>query len=349
MFLITDYVTPQELTGYVRAALMDLQVNQFTLSAQLPAKNLNDLDFRFAKGGEGLMEAATFRAFDTEAPVTNRPGVSRVSGELPPISRKIRQGEYYRLKQRNLDGEIRAAILDDAVRLVRQVEARFEKARADALVDASLSFSENGLSLTADFGRDSSMEVDADTDSVSGEYWDSTSTSPTPSPLEDLLKWQDAYVALNGSEPGQILANRKVLAILMRDPEIRNIVFPTGDTQPSLVTKQAVANALSAFGLPPISLYDAQYSVGGTATRFIDQKKILLLPANGSHDAAQLGQTFYGTTAESMEPEYSGVGAGIVAGTYHTFDPVSVWTKVSAIGMPVLANPNLAMVAKVLT
>jgi hypothetical protein len=33
---------------------------------------------------------------------------------------------------------------------------------------------------------------------------------------------------------------------------------------------------------------------------------------------------------------------------YHTFDPVSMWTKVSALGMPVLANPNLAMVATVL-
>jgi hypothetical protein len=342
MFLITDYVTPQELTGYVRAALMDLQVNQFTLSQQLPAKTLNDLDFRFAKGGEGLMEAATFRAFDTEAPVTNRPGVSRVSGELPPISRKIRQGEYYRLKQRNLDGEIRSAILEDAVRLTRQLEARFEKARADALLDASLTFSENGLSLSADFGRDSAAEVDADT---TGDYWDGAA----PTPLEDLLRWQDAYVALNGTEPGQILANRKVLAILMRSAEIRNIVFPTGDTQPSLVTRTAVNSALAAFGLPPISLYDAQYSVGGTATRFIPQNKILLLPANGSHDAAQMGQTFYGTTAESMENGYSGVGAGIVAGTYHTFDPVSMWTKVSAIGMPVLANPNLAMVATVLS
>jgi len=347
MFLITDYVTPQELTGYVRAALMDLQVNQFTLSQQLPAKNINDLDFRFAKGGEGLMEAATYRAFDTEAPVTNRPGVSRVSGELPPISRKIRQGEYYRLKQRNLDGEIRSAILEDAVRLTRQVEARFEKARADALVNGELTFAENGLSLSADFGRDSAAELDADTDSVSGEYWDATGAT-TPTPLEDLLKWQDAYVALNGSEPGQILANRKILAILMRSPEIRNIVFPTGDTQPSLVTRAAVNQALSAFGLPPISLYDAQYSVNGTATRFIPQDTLLMLPANGSHDAAQMGQTFYGTTAESMEAGYDGVGSGIVAGTYHTFDPVSVWTKVSAIGMPVLANPNLAFVAKVL-
>jgi hypothetical protein len=344
MFLITDYVTPQELTGYVRTAAMDLRVNQFTLSAQLPAKELNDLEFRFNRGGEGLLGTAQFRAFDTEAPVINRPGVSRVSGELPPISEKIRQGEYYRLKQRNLDGEIRQALLDDAVRLTRRVEARFEKARADVLVDGSLSFVENGLNLTVDFGRDSSMEVDATDDGDA--YWDAS--SGTISPLENLLKWQDAYVALNGTEPGQILANRKVLAILMRSGEIRNIVFPTGDTQPSLVTRTAVNSALAAFGLPPISLYDAVYD-GGGATRFIPQDKILLLPANGSHDAAQMGQTFYGTTAESSEPGYEGVGAGIVAGTYHTFDPVSMWTKVAAIGMPVLANPNLAMVAKVLT
>jgi len=345
MFLITDYVTPQELTGYIRTAAMDLRVNEFTLSAQLPAKELDDLEFRFNRGGEGLMEAAEYRAFDTEAPVTNRPGVSRVSGELPPISRKIRQGEFYRLKQRSLDGEIRSALLADAVRLTRQVEARFEKARADALVNAELTFNENGLSLSADFGRDSSMEVSA-TDGGTA-YWDAS--SGTISPLDNLLKWRDAYVAKNGVPPGQILANRKVLSLLMRDEQIRNIVYPsTMSTQPHLVSEASVTQALGLFGLPPLTLYDAVYSVGGTATRFIPQEKILLLPANGSHDASQMGQTFYGTTAESMESGYAGVGAGIVAGVYHTFDPVSVWTKVSALGMPVLANPNLAMVATVL-
>lgn len=344
MYLNSDYLTPVELTGYVRQALMDLERNQFTLSRYLPSQTINDLDYRFTRGGEGLMEAATYRAYDAEAPTTSRPGVSRVSGELPPLSRKIRLGEYDRLRQRNLGSEVRNAILDDAERVARQIAARIEVARGDALVNASVTISENNVAAVVDFGRSSAMEVSADT---AGDFWDGTA----PTPLQDLLTWRDAYVEQNGSEPGVIVANRKILSHLMKDDEIRNLVFPTGSTQPAVVTESAVGQVLNAFGLPPISLYEAQVKVSGSATRIIPQTKILMLPAPGSLDGDQVGKTLWGTTAESLESEYGlgGQEAGIVAGAYHTFDPVAVWTKAAAIALPVLANPDLVMVADVLS
>lgn len=58
MLINTDYITPVELTGYVRAAFADLQVNQFTLSQYLPNQLVDDLDFRLSRGGAGLVEAA---------------------------------------------------------------------------------------------------------------------------------------------------------------------------------------------------------------------------------------------------------------------------------------------------
>jgi hypothetical protein len=51
-----------------------------------------------------------------------------------------------------------------------------------------------------------------------------------------------------------------------------------------------------------------------------------------------------------MEPEYglqAGEQPGIVAGSYSTKDPVALWTKAAAIGLPVLANPNLSFTADV--
>jgi hypothetical protein len=38
---------------------------------------------------------------------------------------------------------------------------------------------------------------------------------------------------------------------------------------------------------------------------------------------------------------------GIVAGSYEDEDPIALWTKASAIGLPILANPDLSMVADV--
>ena len=142
MLLTTDYITPAELTGYVRAALADLETNQFTLSRFLPSQQIDDLQYRFTRGGEGLAEAATFRAYDAESPIGSRPGISRVTGELPPISRKIRLGEYERLRQRRADQAIRDAILDDATRMARTVAARVELARGEALYTGKITLNE---------------------------------------------------------------------------------------------------------------------------------------------------------------------------------------------------------------
>lgn len=339
MLLTTDYITPVELTGYVRAALADLEVNRFTLSRYLPSQTIDDLQFRFTKGGEGLAEAATFRAYDAESPIGKRPGLSRVTGELPPISRKIRLGEYDRLRQRRADTQIRTAILDDAERMVRGVAARVELARGEALYSGQLAIDENGVQATVDFGRDASHTV------APAILW----TAANAVPLTDLMAWRDTYVATNGSEPGVIVTSRRVLALMMRNGEMRNLVFPGGSQQPDIVTQTAVTQVLNAFGLPPIELYDAQVSVGGATQRVIPDDRLLLLPAPDGMDGDQLGATLWGTTAESLEPEYDLAGdePGIVAGPYSTKDPVAVWTKAAGVALPVLANPNLTFAADV--
>lgn len=345
---LSDIILPVELTGYVRAAQADYERNQFTLSRYLPSEPLNDLDFRFVRGGEGLAETATFRSYDTEAPVAHRPGVSRVSGELPPISQKIRLGEYARLRQRALDTEIRSAIFSDAERVTRAISARMEKARGDALVNGALTLSENGVTATVDFGRSSSMVV---APTPTWDHRDSTSGKSDGDPINDLLTWQEAYVAHNASDIGVILTSRKVLAALMRNDFVRAAAFPSAANAPSVVTPVVVNQVLNAFGLPSIELYDAQVSVNGTATRVIDDAKVLLMPAAGTTDFAQVGKVFWGRTAESDEPGY-GLGGdepGIVAGVYTSNDPVGMWTLASAIALPVLANPDLVMVADVLS
>jgi hypothetical protein len=184
---IWDAINPVELTGYVRAALADLQVNQFTLGRWLPNREVRDLEYRFLNGGQGLIEAATFRTWDTESPIGSRPNVARMSGELPPISRKIRLGEYERMRLAggvaagDANDEIRNQVYNDGERLTRSIAARLELARGEALWSGKVELNENGVVATINFGRAAGHTVTA------GVLW---SDHTNADPLTDLLTWQ---------------------------------------------------------------------------------------------------------------------------------------------------------------
>lgn len=337
MFLNTDYVDPQTLTGYARAALMDLDKNKFTLSRWLPNIPVNDLEYRFMQGGEGLIEAATYRNYDTEAPIGKRPGLTRKSGELPPISRKIPVTEYQRLKQRGLPAEVTTNLLTDTVRMVKSIAARMELARGDALVNASVTIAENGVAASLDYGRQGGHSVTA------GASWALAGTDV----IADLMTWTQLYSDDNSQDPGVLLTSKKVVGYLLRNTGFRNLLAGGLVNTPSIITLDALQSILSAYGLPRIETYDVSVSVAGSATRVIPDDKVLLLPPADSI----LGGTLYGVTAEAIDADFdisASEAPGIVAGSWSTKDPITLWTKADAIAMPVLANPDFAFVADVI-
>lgn len=336
LVLSSEYIAPGELTGYVRAALADLPQNAFGLSAYLPNVLTDDIDFRASVGGGGLNRAASFRAFDAESPISGRKGVSRISGELPPISEKRILGEYDRLKMRGLADGIKSVIFNDAVDLAKAIQTRLEIARGEALMDGKVTIAENGLALEANFGRKGSHTTAA------GVKWGTGGD-----PVADLLAWQAIYVATNGVRPGSMLTSQNVVSALMRNAKIREYTLPAGSTT-QIVTVSAIDALLTSFGLPALSIYEAQVEgASGTAVSIIDPKKVLFLPPAG----AKLGETLWGVTAEAMDADYSidsTEAPGIVVGSYSDKDPVALWTKASAIALPVVPNTNLTLASTVL-
>jgi hypothetical protein len=103
---------------------------------------------------------------------------------------------------------------------------------------------------------------------------------------------------------------------------------------------------LGDFDIPPVVIYDAKVSVGGVATRVTPEDKILFLPEQG--DAA--GKTLWGVPVEANDPRYglAGDAAGVAVGGYKSEDPQTVWTRATAIALPVLAAPDLTFVADVI-
>lgn len=337
---IFDLITPAELTGYARAALADRAENRRLLSAWLPPRQVGDLVYRFNRGGGGLARAAAFRAYDAEPRFGAREGITRVTGELPPIGEQYVLGEYDSLRLRNATQEIRDLLLRDAARIAVAIDTRFEFARADALVNGKVTLEENGVIAEVDFGRSTSHSV-----TPAGALWSDHVTSV---PLDDIQAWRDTYV-LTGEQPGAILMSTTVRNHLLRNAQVQGQVYPLASSAPQ-VTSTQLNQVMSDLELPPITVWDAQaVDPAGTSRRFIPVDRVLMLPAPGD---ASMGATLWGTTAESQEPGY-GIGEAdhpgmVVAAFKQSMTPIRVYTIGAALGLPILANPDLSLVADVL-
>ncbi|MFI7009975.1 major capsid protein [Streptomyces sp. NPDC050145] len=354
--LDTEFIDPTELTGLIRRALADLQVNQFTLSRWLPNVEVDDIAYEFVRGGGGLAETASYRSWDAESKVGRREGLAKVMGELPPIAEKIPLNEYDKLRMRKLntsDDRVLELFNRDAKRIARNIGARFELVRGQALVNAQAPIPE--LQQTVDFGRSPEHSV------VAAVLW---SDHANATPIDDLEAWVQTYVDTNGAMPAVILMPRQVLQNLRQCAQVQRLAFPLAPAgQTPLVSADQVSAVLGSMGLPPIELYDAQvrtevFAADGTSTtqtsRITPGNAIVLLPEAGSSSAASatdLGATLLGTTAESLEDDYSlapGEQPGIVAAAWKSRDPIRLWTHAAAVGLPILFTPNLTFKAQVL-
>lgn len=346
--ILYDLVDPGELTHYVRAYDNEVLHNVFTLDRWLPNRLIPDLEYRIRQGTLTDVETAEYRAWDTPAPFTGRPGVTRMRGEIPPVSRAIPLGEEETLRLRSLERGTNDPIIDaiysDSELMVRSVQARIELARGQLLTTGKVTFAENGLAIEADFGLAADHKV------TPIALWTDTTNAK---PLTDLLTWVNKYVDDNGTTPGTIMMSQTRLSNLMLNAEIRQAVAFAGTT-PGRVNRDVVDNVLAVNGLPPISTYDVKVRVANQTTGVISQQAVLdpqyvlLLPPAGT----PLGETFYGITAEAIV--LSGRGLidqtampGIVALNLIQEHPVQTFTVGTAIALPTMAAPSALMVADV--
>ncbi|MFJ9212995.1 major capsid protein [Streptomyces sp. NPDC102264] len=340
MQLITEYATPAELTGYARAALRDREENALNLNRWLPNDTVNDLSYRFNRGGGGLVEAAVYRAYDAESDIGSRSGGARVSGELPPISRKYPLGEYDQIKMRNVDSqaaEIRDAMEADSIKGVTAIAARTELARGDAIFNGSVTIAENDVQAGVNFGRSAGHSVTAAI---------AFSNTETALAYDYFMTWLDVYNDTNGGLPSVTLMSRKIYNFMRRNKQLRELAYRGSSTAPTVLTKDDLNTILGDFDIPPVEIYDAKVNVGGTPTRVTPEDKLAFLPAPG--DA--LGKTLWGVPVEANDPRYglAGDAAGVAVGAYKSEDPQTVWTRATAIVLPVVAAPDLSFVADVL-
>lgn len=339
-----DFIDPVQLTGFVREVPGP---RTYTLNQVLPDTFIGDIDVAWDILNK-TNRAAMFRAYDAETPTGQRDNFERRRVSMPPLGVKTVVGELERLRLEqirsggNNQSRMVETIYDDATRNTQEVLARMELARGDTLTDWKFTLAgENGLTLEADFG----MPVGSNP--TAGTLWSNHTDSD---PIADYSAWVTAYTDLNGEPPGRTLTSRTVIGHMLMNAKVRTYAGSLAGT-PQMVTRQQLNTVLEAFDLPPLFTYDTQIQAEGGATRPIPSDRFMLLPANPS----DLGQTFWGVTAEALELAGGAnpgllfsQAPGLVGVVMRDGDPVRTWTKVTAIGMPILTDPKRLFVADVL-
>ncbi|MBF0696135.1 major capsid protein [Actinomyces bowdenii] len=343
MALWTDLIEPAELTGFVRAAFEDIERSKGLLARFLPNTFVPDIDVRFSKGDAGLVEEASYRAYDAEPEVVSPGKHGRVVIELPAIGSVKPISEYLQLRSRGATDEaLRNVVLKEALRSVQGVSDRTERMRGTVLVTGKATIDQENFAVEDDFGRDSSMKVTAST------LWNASGAKV----LDDLIGWAEAYADLNGERPGALVLSSKAARAIRAATEFQ-VKLIDGASRPA--SMEQVNSILDSEGLPPVVVYDRRTQRGGKRLRVLPEDTALLLPAPVDPDAegaSALGATFWGQTLGAVE-EDMGIDDDQLPGIVASLDraertPRTVSIDVDAIALPVLANANLAMAAKVL-
>ncbi|MGI8425446.1 MAG: major capsid protein [Actinomycetota bacterium] len=333
---INDLIDPQQLVGFAR----DQVFPEFRLNLLLPDVTDFDLEYRFNKGALLDQDAAQYRAFDTPAGIGKRQGVTRMTGELPPLSKKYKLGEEDRLRLREIQSgdndPLIDQIYDDVANGVRSVRARLELARGSAIYDGKVTIAENGVVADVNFGMPAGHKVTAAT------LW----SDPAAPIIADLTAWVEVFVATNGFPPELALTSQKVFNNMLRNTQIRTLAATVAGV-PAIVGRGTLSQVLVEYGLPPIEINDELIQVGGVATRPIPENRFVMLAPNG------LGRTIFGVTAEALRQVRNGVilkeqTPGLMAVISETDDPVGTWTKTSGIALPVVPNPQQVLTATVI-
>ncbi|TSD68127.1 major capsid protein [Aeromicrobium piscarium] len=339
MPLWTEVIDPSELTGYARAEQAIYEAQSGSLARYLPNREVADIAVSFIAGSNGLVEEARYRAYDAEPEYGRGEVGEEVMLKLPAVSRRESISEYQQLRARGaVDEQYRTPIERAMRRTVRSIVDRVERTRGIVINTGRAAVTQSNFSMDDDFGRDPSMSVVAPT------LW----TDLDADRIEYLQTLQEAYIAANGVPPGSILMSNTVFASLSRGAQFRT-QLNNGASRPAVADE--VRQYLISADLPPVDIYKRSTKAGPV----LPGDSLFLLPAPVDTDDAEgteLGATFWGQTLTASLPDYE-IDAeeqpGIVVAAHRNDRaPAIAEVEGDSISLPVLANANLAMKAKVL-
>ena len=296
---------------------------------------------------------AQFHAFDTEAQKTFRIPVDTHSVEKGLIKVKINQSEALRQfnpDRTKTDQQIYDYVMNDGLRLAEQIVTRTKVAKNELLATGKVTIKENDLDLTVDYGVPAA-NLQKTLDFGPGAAKD------IPTQLQELVdEATEKGIMLTG-----MVLPRAIMTKLRQNSAVQKAVNGTLG-EGALVRNADIRDYLETeYGINNVITNDLVYSVFDgfdTAGRpkVIKQR---YFPANkvsffGVNNAGRIGVGLWGDPPEMDVPgAFTSAGASgespyVYITQWAEQDPAVLWTKASALFMPVIYEPEALYVASVI-
>lgn len=346
--LITDVIDIPALIGYVR----EVADGGLPFSGIFPAVGVEDIEYELTRVDAIVGHVARYRSWDTAPALRKRPGVTVVTGEIPPLGLSFRLNEkdiikWERLRQKiadRYDRQVEQVIFDDAGNAAKAIQNRITLAHGELLTLGKVKLTDlgdpvSGSELVADFAPPGGHFVTA------GTLWSDTTNAV---PITNLKAWETTYRSNNaGENPDAWLISSTQAAELAANAQVRNLAQGNGVT-PSLVNFDTVQQVCKIAGVKAdliVSDVERPNIAESATARVIADRKVCAIKSG-------MGATLYGTTANAMKLAGKAQLAmsdtpGIVAFVEESLRPAAVITTAEAVALPVLRDPNKVFCATV--
>lgn len=290
---------------------------------------------------------AEFHAFDVQANKTFREPVTTHNIEKGLIKVKLNQSERMRALMRTgvREDALYDYVVNDGVRLADQVATRSKVAKNALLATGVVTIKDNGLDLTVNYGVK---------DTQTGFTIDFAATADVGAQIEAVIDAaRAAGVTING-----IYTSNKNLSKMRKHVSIQKAINGTGKTG-AIVRKADLLNYLSEeYGINTVLTNDEMYRIDSkeldtngnpktSQARYYPEDKITFFATN---PGGSLGTGLWGDPPETdavgfMRVAPSGAAPFVYVSQWAENDPAVLWTKASALFMPVLYNPDSLWIA----
>ena len=295
-----------------------------------------------------IPEMAQFHGFDTEAQTAFRVPIDTHNIEKGLIKVKMNQSERMRTLLRSgvRNDQMYDYILNDGINLADRVVTRTKVAKNELMATGKITIKENNLDLTVDYGvpaAQTQFTIDIAT------------TSDLSVQIQDII---DAATAQGVIITG-MMTSKKVITKMRANAGLQRDINGNVGVG-ALVRSQALKDYLSEeFGINTIITNDLTYRVPAglgsngrpvvTTKRYFPQDKITFFATNPNGrmgiglwgDPPEVDIEKFGTTVGTE----SSVSPYVYVSQYSEKDPAVIWTKASALFIPVLYNPNSLFIA----
>ena len=300
-----------------------------------------------------IPQMAQFHAFDSVAQKSIRVPIDEKSVEKGLI--KVKRCTSELLDQLIKQGvreedELYSYVIDDSAAMAEEVVTRTKVAKSELMATGKVTIKENDLDLTIDYG------VPQEQTSLTLDLGPGAEKS-VPDQLLDLTDMAaDAGVSIQG-----MVCSKTTLSKLRRNPEIQKIVNGVS-MEGALLSADSLRNFLSSeYDISRVVTSDDSYSLPYTVGEDgrPEVHKMRYFPKDvctffGTGPGEKLGTGLWGVPPEVRLSSFGGNATSQSGQSPYVYmhqwtedDPAVVWTKASALFMPVLYNPNSLFISKV--